>query len=443
MNDFNQSPAPAANTPSSQPKKRTRVTPSQLTILEETFALSATPDSKMRKQLAQKLQMPERSIQIWFQNRRAKVKMLQKRALMREEQEAAKARLYAEAAMYAQQPYWLPQRSQSAKVPIQRAWSSDMFAGVPPPPHHHHYNNPSSITAATAIPLYPLATPFPMSGTNSITNSVCPTPPMAGSLDNNRTASNLYQHQQNTSTPPPYVAPGHANESLIDSRIRRTGKIKKYDAYWSYLTFQILKIDSEPAPSSSLLPDMTISNGMITASSLTIGTWHRMRITLHDLVCHYDTGERIFAWHIRDSDYHFKMVLAFDSVAAIDIIPLGDNLSAEMHIDLTEAPLFFMENDSAWVQCSDFTEGMQASVTLRHSIRGLCGDLRNDLFALASNDDHLCQITRFDDPSATATGLAAPPTHPAFDDTLLGSSWRHQSLPLATDFGWTNPDSCF
>lgn len=140
------SPSPLAsakqNPTPSQPKKRTRVTPSQLSVLEETFAISATPDSKMRKQLAQRLQMPERSIQIWFQNRRAKVKMLQKRALMREEQEAAKARWCAEATAYPHAPYWYPRRSQPVKVPIQRAWSTDTSSTATPfsqqrapPPH--------------------------------------------------------------------------------------------------------------------------------------------------------------------------------------------------------------------------------------------------------------------------------------------------------------------
>jgi hypothetical protein len=114
-------------------KKRTRVTPSQLAILEETFNVSATPDSKMRKQLAQKLEMPERSIQIWFQNRRAKVKMLQRRALLRQEQEAARARLCAEATTQrSNYGYWYV----PAKLPIHRAWSSDMIhsPAIPPPP---------------------------------------------------------------------------------------------------------------------------------------------------------------------------------------------------------------------------------------------------------------------------------------------------------------------
>lgn len=144
-------------------KKRTRVTPSQLTILEETFSVSATPDSKMRKQLAFKLQMPERSIQIWFQNRRAKVKMLQRRVLLRQEQEAARARLCAEATSH-QGTYWYTQQQlvqqqqqtqqqqlqqqfhmnrhlHSAKLPIHRAWSTDMIIPPPPPPPHmFHYH---------------------------------------------------------------------------------------------------------------------------------------------------------------------------------------------------------------------------------------------------------------------------------------------------------------
>jgi hypothetical protein len=135
-------------------KKRTRVTPSQLTVLEETFNVSATPDSKMRKQLAFKLQMPERSIQIWFQNRRAKVKMLQRRVLIRQEQEAARARLCAEATSQHGYPYWYSQlqqqqqqqqmqyRQQQQKLPIHRAWSTDMIGAnngssngfIPPPP---------------------------------------------------------------------------------------------------------------------------------------------------------------------------------------------------------------------------------------------------------------------------------------------------------------------
>ncbi|KAG1247916.1 hypothetical protein G6F68_014003 [Rhizopus microsporus] len=67
--------------------------------------------------------MSPRTVQIWFQNRRAKVKMLQKRVLLRQEQEEAnRTRL---------SPYWYPRQKM-----VHRAWSSDMIqpSSLPPPP---------------------------------------------------------------------------------------------------------------------------------------------------------------------------------------------------------------------------------------------------------------------------------------------------------------------
>ncbi|CAO3702669.1 unnamed protein product, partial [Rhizopus stolonifer] len=85
----------ASNTQPSQPvRKRTRATADQLSVLEDTFAGNVSPNSKLRKQLADRLQMSERSIQIWFQNRRAKVKHMQKRAQMQMHQASIRAQLY-------------------------------------------------------------------------------------------------------------------------------------------------------------------------------------------------------------------------------------------------------------------------------------------------------------------------------------------------------------
>ncbi|KAI8816610.1 homeobox domain-containing protein, partial [Fimicolochytrium jonesii] len=54
--------------------KRARATPEQLAILEETFKTHPSPNAHLRELLSHKVQMSERSVQIWFQNRRAKVK---------------------------------------------------------------------------------------------------------------------------------------------------------------------------------------------------------------------------------------------------------------------------------------------------------------------------------------------------------------------------------
>ncbi|RGB35062.1 homeobox domain-containing protein, partial [Rhizophagus diaphanus] len=55
-------------------KKRIRTTPEQVALLEDTFKTNPSPNSKIREALAEKLNMSERTIQIWFQNRRAKKK---------------------------------------------------------------------------------------------------------------------------------------------------------------------------------------------------------------------------------------------------------------------------------------------------------------------------------------------------------------------------------
>ncbi|KAI9492071.1 hypothetical protein BDB00DRAFT_873714 [Zychaea mexicana] len=62
------------------PRKRTRATPEQLAVLEKTFSVNPSPNNRVREQLSRELGMSERSIQIWFQNRRAKVKNLAKRS---------------------------------------------------------------------------------------------------------------------------------------------------------------------------------------------------------------------------------------------------------------------------------------------------------------------------------------------------------------------------
>ncbi|GAA5805687.1 hypothetical protein HPULCUR_011210 [Helicostylum pulchrum] len=367
-------------------KKRTRVTPSQLTILEETFSVSATPDSKMRKQLAFKLQMPERSIQIWFQNRRAKVKMLQRRVLLRQEQEVARARLCAEATSH-QGTYWYTQQQQlvqqqqqtqqqqlqqqfqmnrhlhSAKLPIHRAWSTDMMIPPPPPP-----------------------------------------------------PSMFHYHQQQQSDPPSIsiTGPNELEEDIYSLTISPSPTPQ---------SFGVVVPQSEPPLHSH--------HGLITATAVTIGSWHRMKISQQDLMCYYKLNERTFSWHIRDSNYHFKMMISFDSIASIELNVLDDNISAQIDIDLIEPPIFFMENrTTSWVQCSDFTEGMQASVVLRHTVRGLAADLRQELLAIAGLDERLCQITRF----------PAVDSYPSsIEQALLISqqqhqqhqSWRHQSLPLS------------
>jgi hypothetical protein len=60
-------------------KKRQRATPQQLRVLQNEFKINSTPNAKMREKIGQKIDMTERSVQIWFQNKRAKSKQFLRR----------------------------------------------------------------------------------------------------------------------------------------------------------------------------------------------------------------------------------------------------------------------------------------------------------------------------------------------------------------------------
>ncbi|KAI9853692.1 MAG: Transcription elongation factor SPT4 [Vezdaea acicularis] len=62
-------------------QKRQRATQDQLVTLEQEFNKNPTPTAVVRERIAQEINMTERSVQIWFQNRRAKIKLLAKKSI--------------------------------------------------------------------------------------------------------------------------------------------------------------------------------------------------------------------------------------------------------------------------------------------------------------------------------------------------------------------------
>ncbi|KAF7563168.1 hypothetical protein G7046_g979 [Stylonectria norvegica] len=62
-------------------QKRQRATQDQLSTLEVEFNKNPTPTATVRERIAEEINMTERSVQIWFQNRRAKIKLLAKKSL--------------------------------------------------------------------------------------------------------------------------------------------------------------------------------------------------------------------------------------------------------------------------------------------------------------------------------------------------------------------------
>ncbi|KAJ2881531.1 hypothetical protein FB639_002595 [Coemansia asiatica] len=63
---------------SSSHRKRARATSEQVTVLESVFMVNRSPASRLREDLAARLGMAPRQVQVWFQNRRAKEKTQQR-----------------------------------------------------------------------------------------------------------------------------------------------------------------------------------------------------------------------------------------------------------------------------------------------------------------------------------------------------------------------------
>ncbi|KAG2211863.1 hypothetical protein INT47_004550, partial [Mucor saturninus] len=61
-------------------KHRRRTSRAQLKVLEKSFSENPKPSATIRRILAQKLDMTPRGVQIWFQNRRAKAKLLRRKS---------------------------------------------------------------------------------------------------------------------------------------------------------------------------------------------------------------------------------------------------------------------------------------------------------------------------------------------------------------------------
>lgn len=68
-------------------KHRRRTTKQQFRLLEQTFLENPKPSATVRRNLAQKLGMTPRAVQVWFQNRRAKVKAMEGKQQLQQQQQ--------------------------------------------------------------------------------------------------------------------------------------------------------------------------------------------------------------------------------------------------------------------------------------------------------------------------------------------------------------------
>jgi hypothetical protein len=224
-------------------------------------------------------------------------------------------------------------------------------------------------------------------------------------------------------------------------------------------TAEILAEDEEPK-------DLYLS-----ATTLTIGTWHRLKMHETDLVCVYRPDTRTFAWHIVDGGCHFKMEVAQHAVSSIEMVLDEHEALADVHFDISEPPLFYMESTTTpivvtddkkkmkksateepqpspmWVQCSDFTEGKQASRFFRHTLKGVAHHMKQELLTLINNHEETRRLVQFIEPQYTQPPPPPAPAPVASSQSYLAPLLEPQQqqqdqllMQAAAAAGFVNPN---
>ncbi|EPB87283.1 hypothetical protein HMPREF1544_05904 [Mucor circinelloides 1006PhL] len=537
-------------------RKRTRATAEQLAVLEDTFAVNVSPNSKLRKQLAEQLSMSERSIQIWFQNRRAKVKHMQKRAQMQMQQAAIRAQLYhyhqQQYGMMSpygpappmiplhyhqqqhpqQQPFFYPPPYMRNRVPLPRAQSVDAVpyyenqtdlarSSFPTPGPEPFMLNDSATPPPPSVPGLPQMVPqqqfgwsvsscYPVieSPTRMSRQSMPPSfNPLSHTLadDMTSTAGTLpsfqsefgdagnsgmnhlasFNDKQVLSEDFPDFVHGQMSPSLSpkrenfdtgnsffnDSKQLSSEKTDTADEstprnesdLWISSSPKIGSKETadnvSPAVSSgnndeTVNPcklmmsgspstadqDRNAGKNYFNATTLTIGTWHRLKLHSNDLICVYKAEQQAFVWFITEGVSRFKVEIPLTNMLGIEYTPSVDGNgepTSDIHFYMSQPPLFYMESqndtEDQWIQCSDFTENKQASRYLRHTLKG--AQLKRDLVDVMNEREETSKLIHFlDGPSSSVTTPFLPSQqhhqlHQSADSTMVVPSAPYYPAP--------------
>ncbi|KAF8927165.1 hypothetical protein BGZ58_010584 [Dissophora ornata] len=403
QNSPNGDPASSPNLSASSPtsttsKKRTRASVEQLAILEDTFLTNQSPNSKVREILAKKVKMSERSIQIWFQNRRAKVKQAQKRSEL-VQQEAMKAQYLSNcaAAGITPQPIYgfaaptaggkaFPMAghlhpSALARAPLSRASSYDPSRTAAVQARFGQTGLGINVPGAPNAGLWGAQAPYGMQPQAHPGFAFRPNVPQAMAV-----ARGVKRSFDGTNGP---LAPG-----AVPKPLHFPGAVGPNGLPEGVMSPDMM-FSANMVPGASQIPTMPTFN----CDNLAIGTWRRMSTSNTDLSCFYCPTTRIMTWQIIDGPSRFKMTFPLDSITRIEHYEV-DPMYSQVDFDLLDNPQFFMETVSEdqqrdWKKCSDFTEGKQATLVKRHTIHGISSALKMQVMSLTIAYPPLQTITHY------------------------------------------------
>ncbi|KAE9403648.1 homeobox-domain-containing protein, partial [Gymnopus androsaceus JB14] len=164
----------------------------------------------------------------------------------------------------------------------------------------------------------------------------------------------------------------------------RRAKAKMLDGKVKDCSATEVPLDTSPSKHDIDLHNIIHEDDAVTflpCTDLSVGTWRRIATTVsqHDLIAYVCEGKQSLAWFILSGGNGFKMEIPFHRIVRTDFTHASPGV-ARVVFTLSEPPLFYLEHPMAprldgktklsWRQCSDWTEGAQATQVLRHTLFG-------------------------------------------------------------------------
>ncbi|KAI9335530.1 hypothetical protein BDR26DRAFT_865916 [Obelidium mucronatum] len=331
----------------SNSNKRKRASNNQIQVLDQAFSANPNPDSNERKYLAEQCNMSVRSVQIWFQNRRARIRLAERNGAQIDPTDTAAIQVINTISKRGRkQGTFYPRKTDGAAAVSPKAAAPNApKRGAP------KYKPTKSVVAAT------------------LQNGIMPTPPSASyppplpPLSMSHDGHSLHQAYGNSSAADsPYVTNGHGFSSPAQHIPP--------------------PIHQQTSPNSA--PRMHT----IPIDTLLWGTWRRTLTPITqtmdpipDLQMHMDTLHRQLYITITSGGGQFRIEIPFDNINTISVEDRhyandgsgqqlqGGHPSSELVVTAVsfglnpQPPRFYMQLPPApdWMQCSDFTENSQGS----------------------------------------------------------------------------------
>ncbi|ORX54536.1 homeobox-domain-containing protein [Hesseltinella vesiculosa] len=296
--------------PATRPRKRTHLSGEQIASLQASFDSNPLPDATIRHRLAVYLGITERTVQIWFQNRRAKARKM----------EAGNT------------------SAPAGTTP--GGWAGAASGLTNPSPYRH----PLLPSARQPAPRYQPTFCKMMTPDRFEKMQSAPPPPAIASAPTH----GIRQRPRSASKPEP------KSKSLVDTLPARA-------------------MSEDTARPLALANDGLAGAINVPAHVLRIGTWTRFASSAVDnwgLTCLCNQQELI--WQIYANGQDFRIHVPFASVHQLSFGPVPeDPASAALQVQVDPSQLIFamsLQGDE-WVRCGDFSEDKQATHLYIHELQ--------------------------------------------------------------------------